>query len=114
MKLGIMLVRPPYTYQDMDTAYRLAKAALRKKHEVMIFLYVDSVMAANKDINSGSERNLSKRLDELARAGVGVKICGVCIQFRGIKRDQLIERGELEGLPGLAEMIDECDRFVSL
>ncbi len=114
MKLGIMLMRPPYTYQDIDTAYRLAKAAINKKHEVKIFLYVDSVIVANKEINPGSERNLSKKLDELTKLGVEVKICGVCLQFRGIKRAQLIEKGELEGLPGLADMIKECNKFVSI
>ncbi len=114
MKLGLMLVRPPYTYQDVDTAYKLAKTALEKKHEVKIFLYVDSVIAANKEINSGSERNLAKKFDELTKLGVEIKICGVCVQYRGIKRDQLIEKGELEGLPGLADLIKECDKFVSI
>ncbi len=114
MKLGLMLIRPPYTYQDVDTAYHLAKAAISRKHEVKIFLYVDSVIAANKDIKSASERNLSKKLGELIELGAEVKICGVCVQFRGIKRDQLIEKGELEGLPGLAELIKECDKFVSV
>ncbi len=109
-----MLIRPPYTYQDFDTAYHLAKAALEKEHEVKIFLYVDSVIAANKEINSGSERNLARKLEELAGLGVEVKICGVCVQYRGIKRSQLIEKGELEGLPGLADMVKECDKFVSL
>ncbi len=114
MKLGLMLIRPPYTYQDIDTAYHLTKAAISKKHKVKIFLYVDSVIAANKDITSGSERNLSKKLDELIGLGAEVKICGVCVQYRGIKRDQLIEKGELEGLPGLADMIKDCDKFISL
>ncbi len=114
MKLGLMLMRPPYTYQDVDTAYHLAKAAMEKGHEVKIFLYVDSVIAANREINSGSERNLAKRLDELTKMGVEIKICGVCVQYRGIKRGQLIEKGELEGLPGLADLIRECDKFVSI
>lgn len=114
MKLGIMLMRSPYTYQDADTAYYLAKAALRKKHEVKIFLYVDSVIVANKEIKSATERNLPKKLQELSELGAEIKICGICIQFRGIRREQLIEKGELEGLPGLAEMIKDCDMFVSL
>lgn len=114
MKLGIMLMRSPYTYQDVDTAYYLARAALKKKHKVNIFLYVDSVLVANKDVNSGSERNLPKKFQELVNLGVDIKVCGVCVQFRGIKKEQLIEREELEGLPGLAEMIKECDKFVSL
>ncbi len=114
MKLGLMLIRPPYTYQDLDTAYHLTKAALEKNHEVKIFLYVDSVIVANKEINSGSERNLAKKFGELTKLGVEVKICGVCVQYRGIKRSQLIEKGELEGLPGLADLIKECDKFVSI
>ncbi len=114
MKIGLMLMRPPYTYQDTDTVYFLAKAALKKKHEVKIFLYVDSVITANKEINSGSERNLAKKFEELTSLGVEIKICGVCIQLRGVKREQLLKKGELEGLPGLADLIKECDKFVSI
>ncbi len=114
MKLGILVTKPPYTYQDIDTLYYLSKAAIAKKHQVKIFLYVDSVIAVNKDINSAKERNLYQRMAELADLGAEIKICGVCIQFRGIKKDQLLPQGELEGLPGLADMVKECDKFINL
>ena len=114
MKLGLMVTRPPYTYQDIDTLYYLSKAAIERKHQVKIFLYIDSVIAANKDLNSSKERNLYQRMEELANLGAEIKICGVCVQFRGIKRDQLLPVGELEGLPGLADMVNECDKFINL
>ncbi len=114
MKLGLMVTKPPYTYQDIDTLYYLSKAAIAKKHQVKIFLYVDSVIVVNKDLNPANERNLYKRMEELAELGAEIKICGVCVQFRGIKRDQLLPKGELEGLPGLADMVNECDKFINL
>lgn len=114
MKLGFLVTRPPYTYQDIDTLYYLSKVAIAKKHQVKIFLYVDSVIAVNKDLNSAGERNLYKKMDELAGLGAEIKICGVCVQFRGIKREQLLPKGELEGLPGLADMVNECDKFVNI
>ncbi len=114
MKLGFMVTRPPYTYQDIDTLYYLGKAAIERKNQVKIFLYVDSVIAVNRDLNSAKERNLYKKMEELADLGAEIKICGVCVQFRGIKREQLLPQGELEGLPGLADMVNECDKFVNL
>ncbi len=114
MKLGLMVTRPPYTYQDIDTLYFLSKAAIAKKHQVKIFLYVDSVIVANKDLKPANQRNLYKKMEELTDLGVEIKICGVCVQFRGIKRDQLLPSGELEGLPGLADMVEECDKFINL
>ncbi len=114
MKLGLMVTRPPYTYQDIDTLYYLSKAAIERKHQVKIFLYIDSVIVVNKDLNSSKERNLYQRMEELANLGAEIKICGVCVQFRGIKRDQLLPAGELEGLPGLADMVNECDKFINL
>ncbi len=114
MKLGLMVTRPPYTYQDIDTLYYLSKAAIAKNHQVEIFLYVDSVISVNKDISPAKERNLYQRMAELAELGAEIKICGVCVQFRGIKREQLLPEGELEGLPGLADMVKECDKFINL
>lgn len=114
MKLGILVTRSPYTYQDIDTLYFLAKAALKLGNKVIIFLYIDSVIVVNKEINSSIERNLYKKMEELVDLGAEIKICGVCVQFRGIKRDQLLPDGELEGLPGLADVISQCDKFINL
>lgn len=114
MKLGFLVTRPPYTYQDIDTLYYVSKEALTKNHQVKIFFYIDSVIVVKKDINSSKERNLYQKMEELVNMGAEIKICWVCVQFRGIKRDQLLPQGELEGLPGLADIVNECDKFINL
>ncbi|MDK2839404.1 MAG: hypothetical protein PWQ83_954, partial [Thermosipho sp. (in: thermotogales)] len=42
MKITIQVMVQPYTYQDLDTAVKIAEAALKKGHEVTIFLFCDS------------------------------------------------------------------------
>ncbi len=55
-KLAILLTTGPYTSQNTDTVIEIAKAAVKKGHEVLgIYLFVDGVLNANKDINSLSE-----------------------------------------------------------
>jgi sulfur relay (sulfurtransferase) complex TusBCD TusD component (DsrE family) len=48
MKLGILLTQSPYQHQHWDTACRIADAALSKRHEVRLFLYVDGIYNPNK------------------------------------------------------------------
>jgi tRNA 2-thiouridine synthesizing protein D len=114
MKLGILVTTAPYTFQNIDTAYHLAKAALDLGHEVLMFLYMDGVINANKNIRSPGERNVADMLRELAGLGVRIEACGECAKFRGIKRDQVVEGTRLTGISTLAEMVNESDRFVTL
>jgi tRNA 2-thiouridine synthesizing protein D len=114
MTLGIMVTTAPYTFQNVDTAYHIAKAALGKGHDVMIFLYMDGVINLSSNIRSPGERNIAEMLKELADAGVRVEACGECAKFRGLKRDMLVEGTKLTGISTLAEMINASDRFVTL
>jgi sulfur relay (sulfurtransferase) complex TusBCD TusD component (DsrE family) len=71
-QLCLVVQTGPYTYQNLDTAYGLAKAALGKGHGVGLFLYIDGVVAANKNIDAPGERNLAVMLQELAADGVQI------------------------------------------
>ena len=114
VKLGFLVTTAPYSFQDIDTVYHLAKEALGKGHRVNVFLFMDAVIAVNKNIKSPGERSVMEMMQELAAAGARVVACGDCAQFRGLRRDVLIENTRMTGIATLGEMIEECDRFVSL
>jgi sulfur relay (sulfurtransferase) complex TusBCD TusD component (DsrE family) len=112
MTVGFLLRTGPYTSQNIDTVYHLAKKLLSKGNGVKLFLYEDGLIALNKNIKSPQERNLAEMMAELASLGADVKGCGTCASFRGLKKDDIIEGAKLGGMAVLVNYIGECDRFL--
>ncbi len=115
MKITIQVMAQPYTYQDLDSAIKIAEKALEKGHEVGIFLFCDSVLAINNLVKPvRQDRNIPKILESMiAEKGLKVDICGICMDYRGVTKDMIIEGANPSGLPELAELIYESDRFIS-
>lgn len=116
-KLAIYITSGPYSLQNSDTVYQLAKAALDRGHEVIgIYEQADGVYNLNKNIKPLAEdRDIAKQLEELAKLGVKLKGCPVCAYYRGVQsEDLLVEGATYEGLWAVAELMLECDRFISL
>lgn len=116
MKLTIQVIAPPYSYEDMDTAIHIAEAALEKGHEVTIFLFADAVLATSKHVKPMKiDRNIPMKLQSLIQEkGLDVQICSLCMEYRGLRVEDIIEGSSPSGLPGLAELITTSDRFISL
>lgn len=116
MKITIQVMVPPYSYEDLDTAIKIAEAALDKGHEVTIFLFSDSVLAVNKLVKPvKTDRNIPEKLSQLIKEkGLRVEICGICMDYRGVNTDMIIEGSNPSGLPELAELIYTSDRFINL
>jgi tRNA 2-thiouridine synthesizing protein D len=116
MKITIQAMVQPYSQQDLDTAIKIADAALEKGHEVTIFLFSDAILAANFKVKPvRSDRNIPEILETMiAEKGLKVDICGICMDYRGITEDMIIEGSAPSGLPELAELISTSDRFISL
>lgn len=115
MKIAFQTMISPYTYEDTDTIINMAEAAVNKGHEVAIFLFADSVLAINGAVKPLKiDRDIPKKMGDLIQKGVEVHICGICFQYRGLDREEIIPGAKLSGLPELASIIAEYDRFVSL
>ena len=115
MKITVQVMLHPYTNQDVDTAVRIAKEAVKKNHEAAIFLFCDSVLAINTSAKPvRGDRNIPELIKELIDMGVEVHICGICFQYRGLERDKIVKGAKLSGLPELATLIYESDRFINL
>jgi tRNA 2-thiouridine synthesizing protein D len=113
MRIGIIVQTEPCTYQDFGTAYEVVQAAVRKGHEVRLFLYDESVVAANKNMKMVGKRQANKMIRELIKKKVPITACGACCMFRGITSDQLVDGVQLGGLTDLAEMIKWADRLLN-
>ncbi len=114
--LGILLLSGPYTYQNSETLYELARAAVEKGHEVKVFLFVDGVNNAKLGQDPDPDRPMNDRLQELADMGVEFQACGLCTSARGFDQGgaDFISGVEVTGLTELAEIVGECDRFITL
>ena len=114
MKITLQAMVNPYTYEDLDSIIKIAHAALDKNHEVSVFLFCDSAIASNAKIKPvRGDRKIPEMLKDLINRGASVEIRGICMDYRGITKDMIIEGSNPSGLPELAELIYETDRFVS-
>lgn len=114
MKLGFMVQTSPYTFEGIDTAYNLIKAAVKKGHTCSLFLYMDGSYNINKNITPSNDRNIAGMMEELASLGVEVVGCGVCMQYRGVKKDMMVANVSRGGIPKFAEMANQADRYISI
>lgn len=114
MHIGFLIRTGPYTSQNIDTFYEMAKSLLKKGHKVSTFLYEDGVINIDKDIKSPQERNIKDRMVELAGMGVTFRVCGTCAKFRGQTKDDIVPETKHGGMAVLVEFINTTDRFISL
>ncbi len=116
MLITIQVMVQPYTYEDLDTAIKIAEAALNKGHKVDIFLFCDSVLAINSKVKPiRMDRNIPKKLEDLIeKKNLTVDICGICMDYRGVSQDAIIKGARSSGLPELAQLIVSSDRFINL
>lgn len=115
LKIAIQVMTPPYTTQDHDSAIAIAEAALDRGHEVTIFLFSDAVLAANSKVKPvRSDRCVHKKLLQLIEEkNLHVDICGICMDYRGLAKEDTIPGAEPSGLPELAELVYSSDRFIN-
>jgi len=115
MKITIQVMTPPYTTQDLDSALNLAEAGLDRGHEMTLFLFSDSILAVNTKVKPVRiDRCIHDRIGKLiAEKGLRVDICGICMDYRGVKKEDVVEGSESSGLPELAELIATSDRVIN-
>ena len=115
MKLAILVNEGPFTHQASDSAYRFAKAAIDKGHEVpRVFFYNDGVYNSNKlSEPQTDDRNLVALWAELGKDhGVDLVVCIAAALRRGIKDEILQDGFRISGLGQLVEAGIENDRLV--
>ncbi len=115
-KLGILLTLGPYQFENWETAYNVANAALDKGHEVQMFLYLDGVYNPIKYHTFPDWPEMPKdKFAELVKKGAKIIACGVCVNERGLEKGKDYNDGiTVGGLPDFAQIVSEVDSVVKL
>ena len=115
MKLLIIINDAPYGTEKMYNALRHAMAIKTdfSEIEIRIFLMSDSVTGALPQQNTpNGYYNIEKMLTFLIKKGVQIKLCGSCVDARGLSNLKLVEGVEVAGIADLAKWSVEADKII--
>jgi len=100
----------------VDHAAELARTALRKGHEVSVYLMMDGVYGplASQNGEPFKMSSVSERFAELIGEGLEVSSCRVCMELRGVRAEDLPKGVDVGGIFDLSEMVAESDVVVNL
>lgn len=106
----------PYQTERAYNAFRLA-AALRKEPvaaEVRVFLLSEGVTCALPDqLRPEGQYNVEQQIRDLLAAGGEVRVCGNCVDHRGLFKLTLIEGVRIGSMPELAQWVAEADKVIT-
>jgi len=113
MKILTIINDAPYGTEKFYNACRLAMT-LQKEHtetEVLVFLMADAVTGAlvNQNTPQGYY-NIERMLKGIINKGGKVKLCGGCIDARGVASLQFIEGCTRSNMSELAQWSIEADK----
>ena len=113
MKILILINDAPYGTEKFYNACRLAMT-LQKEHtetEVLVFLMADAVTGAlvNQNTPQGYY-NIERMLKGIINKGGKVKLCGGCIDARGLAQLTYLEGCTKSNMSELAQWSVEADK----
>jgi uncharacterized protein involved in oxidation of intracellular sulfur len=116
MKTLLVINDAPYGSEKAFNALRIANQ-LNKDYpevEVSIFLMADAVACAMASQNTpNGYYNIERMLKLAITHGSKVKLCGSCVDARGLRTAALIEGIEISNMATLTALIVECDRVLT-
>ncbi len=112
--LTIFLATTPYGYQHTQTALRLAEAALDSGHRVVLFASADGVHSFTSGQRARGVPIAEVEFTRLIEKGLRVELCGSCLSYRGIGKEDLIPGASPSSLKTLFGLVGESDALVSL
>lgn len=116
MKVLIIINDAPYGTEKAYNAMRLTMM-MQKEHtdvELRIFLLGDAVTCAlpNQSTPQGYY-NLERMLKSAIQKGDMVKVCGTCVETRGLKEMSLIDGVEISSMSQLAQWVVTSDKVLT-
>lgn len=112
--LSMILWTTPYGYQNTSTALRLARAAAQKGYSVRLFASGDGVHNFTKDQKASGIPNAEREFSELMQADLKVELCGTCLNFRGIKNEDIAGGAERSTMKNLFAMVKGSNVCITL
>jgi len=115
MKFLMILNDPPYGTERVYNGLRLA-ANLLSRHEqaeVSLFLLGDAASAAKSGQQTpNGYYNVERMLSGVVRKGGAVRVCGTCMDARGLSDTALVEGTTRSTLDELTEMTVAADKVL--
>jgi sulfur relay (sulfurtransferase) complex TusBCD TusD component (DsrE family) len=105
----------PYKYQAVDSLIEIAKAAIKKGHEIGgIFFFGTGVYNLKKEISCGTSiRNIPSKIEQFcAKNNIPVAGCSTWVSITGLKESEFIEGATEEGLGDFSNWALEADKLI--
>lgn len=115
MKVLFIINEAPYGNEKMYNALRLAHQLKKSDAEadIRVFLMADAVTAAlPAQETPNGYYNIARMLKLVLNNGGAVKLCGSCLQARGLSGLPLLDGVEMSNMPELATWTLESDRVL--
>ncbi|MCC6752982.1 MAG: DsrE family protein [Saprospiraceae bacterium] len=116
MKLLLLLNEGPYGNERAYNAFRIAHQ-LQKDHSqiaLRIFLLADAVnCAVDRQVTPKGFYNIGRMVRFSLGRGAEVKLCGSCMDARGLHTDLLIPGVQRGTMGELAQWIAECEKVIN-
>lgn len=111
-KFTVVISESPYGREKAYTALRFAITALIDEHNVNLFLVQDGVFVGLKEQAPKQYPNHFELLENFVEEGGKLRICGVCINARGISNSDLIDGAEVVGMHDFVEWVAESEKVL--
>lgn len=115
MTVLFIINEAPYGNEKMYNALRLAHQLKKDQPEtdIRIFLMADAVTAAlPAQETPNGYYNMARMFQLVFNHGGSVKLCGSCVQARGLKGLNLLEGVEMSNMSELAAWTIDSDRVL--
>ena len=115
-KILIIINDAPYGTEKAFNALRIANQLNKDFPEakVVIFLMADGVNCAIPNQNTpNGYYNIERILKLSTRKGTRLLLCGSCLEARGLKSVELVEKAEISTMAELTKEIIESDKVLT-
>ena len=114
MKSLLILNDAPYGTERSFNGLRLAKALAGKGSEVTVFLMADAVACAKtgQKVPQGYY-NIEFLIQSILKRSGQIGVCGVCMEARGLRDEELIPGAQHSTLEHLAEWTEWADKALT-
>ncbi len=100
-------------FQNTDTVFSFAEAAVEMDHEVTIFCDIDGVYNLKDSQVLADMETPAAKVAQLLGKGVQVLACMESARLRGIVKKELVRGVRESSLARLVELMEESDRVVA-
>jgi len=116
MKILFFINDAPYGTEKFYRACRLAMTLQKENKEVEVFLFLmaDAVTASlSNQTTPQGYYNIERMIKSVIAKGGKVKLCGTCLDARGLTNLQLIEGSERSTMSELADWTVKADKVIT-